>query len=181
MRFQTRVVRIVTNRGSHSRNTYLVSLQSELMGEDRISNDKLFELYKVSIDTDRFELELGWKLVQFFTVLDSGLLSLGFTLLGSNQLSPKYYVAPIFIIGIVISLIAIASRRRYHEHSLRAAYKKTLIEKELNLYKPLDGYDYTNHNLAVSTSSKKDPEKDILKDPENYIKKSILKRCTVPF
>jgi hypothetical protein len=166
---------------SASRNTYLIFLQSEIVSEDRISNEKLFDLYKISIDTDRFELELGWKLVQFFTVLNSGLLSLGFTLLGSSQLSPKYYVAPIFIIGIVISWIAVASRRRYHEHSLRASYKKTLIEKELKLYRPLDGYDYNNHNLAVSTSSKKDPEKDILIDPEGYIKKNTLKPWTVPF
>lgn len=94
---------------------------------------------------------------------------MGFTLLGSNQLSPKYYIAPIFIIGIVISRIAIASRRRYHEHSLRASYKKTLIEKELELYKPLSGYEYTKHNLAVYTSSKKNPEEEILKNPEEYI------------
>jgi hypothetical protein len=44
---------------SHLGNTYLISLQKEIMSDDRISDDKLFELYKISIDTDRFELELG--------------------------------------------------------------------------------------------------------------------------
>ena len=66
----------VPSERNSSRNTYLVFLQSEIVNEDRISNEKLFDLYKLSIDTDRFELELGWKLVQFFTVLDSGLHSL---------------------------------------------------------------------------------------------------------
>jgi hypothetical protein len=58
------------------------------MSEDRMRNE-LFELYKISIETDRFELELGWKLVQFFTVLDSGLLSLGFIFLLIGQTSSQ--------------------------------------------------------------------------------------------
>jgi hypothetical protein len=143
--------------------------------------NKLLELYKLAIETDRFELDLAWKSVQFFTVLNSGLLSLAFTLLGSNQLSPKYYVIPIFAIGIVFSILAIQSRKRYHEHSLRASYKKTLIEDQLDLYKPLQGYEYKQHNLAISTSRKKDPVKEILSNPDSYIKQNVLKPWTVPF
>jgi hypothetical protein len=146
-----------------------------------VDRKELLELYKMAIETDRYELDLGWKLVQFFTVLNSGLLSLGFTILGSDQISPKYYVTPIFIIVIVISLIARDARRRYHEHSLRASYKKTLIENELGLYDPLKEYTYQKHNMAITTSAKTDPVSEILANPEEYIQKSILKRGTVPF
>ena len=88
----------------------------------------------MATETDRYELELGWKLVQFFTALNSGLIGLGFTLLGSDQLLSKLYTIPIFAVGVLVSSIAILSRRIYHEHSLRASYKKTLIESELKLY-----------------------------------------------
>jgi hypothetical protein len=141
----------------------------------------LFELYKMATETDRYELELGWKLVQFFTVLNSGLMGLGFTLLGSDQLSSKLYIIPIFVVGILVSSIAMHSRRRYHERSLRASYKKTLIESELKLYDNIERHGYKSHNLAVSTSPKRDPETEILHDPETYIKKSTIKRGTVPF
>ena len=88
---------------------------------------ELFELYKLAIDLDKYELDLGWKLVQFFTVLNSGLMSLGFTLLGSSQQSPKYYISAIFALAVIFSFIAIKSRERYHVHSLQADYKRTLI------------------------------------------------------
>ena len=101
------------------------------MNKDR---KELFELYKLAIDLDKYELDLGWKLVQFFTVLNSGLISLGFTLLGSNQQSPKYYISAIFALAIMFSFIAVKARKRYHEHSLRADYKRTLIGDQLDLY-----------------------------------------------
>jgi hypothetical protein len=146
-----------------------------------IDRKELFDLYKMAVEMDRFELDLSWKLVQFFTVLSSGLLTLGFTLLGTEQVSPKYFVAPIFIIGAFISIVAINARKRYHEHSLRAAYKKTLIENELGLYEALQGYEYKKHNLAITTSPKKEPIKEILEDPENYISENILKFGKVPW
>lgn len=123
-----------------------------------IDRHDLFELYKMATETNRYELELGWKLVQFFTVLNSGLTGLGFTLLDSEQLTSKLYIIPIFVVGILVSSIAILSRRRYHEHSLRASYKKTLIESELKLYDHIERNGYQNHNLAISTSSKKIPK-----------------------
>src|SRR5215210_7472808 len=95
------------------------------------SEDFLLELYKMALDMDKYELDLGWKLVQFFSALNSGLLAIGFSLFGSNQLTLKYYIIPIFAIGIVTSVIAILSRIRYHKHSLRAEYKRVLIESEL--------------------------------------------------
>src|SRR5215218_4537750 len=69
-----------------------------------IDRHDLFELYKVATETDRYELELGWKLVQFFTALNSGLIGLGFTLLGSDQLLSKLYTIPIFSVGTTIVL-----------------------------------------------------------------------------
>jgi hypothetical protein len=74
------------------------------------------------------QIDMSWSLV------GNWLIGLGFTLLGSDQLLSKLYTIPIFAVGVLVSSIAILSRRRYHEHSLRASYKKTLIESELKLY-----------------------------------------------
>lgn len=151
------------------------------MSELPVDKEKLFELYKMALETDRYELELGWKLVQFFTLLNSGLLTLAFTILGSGQLTSKYFVTPIFVLGILCSIIAILARRRYHRHSLQAEYKRTLIENELGLYTPFSREGYAKHTLAISTSSKLDRQREILKDPEKWIKKRTLKVKTVPF
>jgi hypothetical protein len=148
-----------------------------------VENDeekKLLELYKLAIDIDKYELDLRWKLVQFFTVLNTGILTLGFTLLGSDQLSQKYYVIPIFIIGIAIAIIAIGAHKNYHKHSLRAEYKRTLIEDRLKLYDTFEKYGYSKHTLAISTSSRNDPSV-ILRNPEEWIKNNTLKPGTVPF
>lgn len=151
------------------------------MSEGSVDKEKLFELYKMALETDRYELELSWKLVQFFTLLNSGLLTLAFTILGSGQLTSKYFVVPIFVLGILCSVIAILARRRYHRHSLRAEYKRTLIENELGLYKSFSREGYTKHTLAISTSTKVDRHHEILKDPEKWIKERTLKAKTVPF
>lgn len=128
-------------------------------------------------------LYIGWKLVQFFTVLNSGLLTIGFTLLGSNQITTKPAVASIFIIGILLSIISILARKSYHRHSLMASYKKTLIEKQLGLYNPVtvEGSDFKKHNYAISTSANFVPKSELFKNPEQYIKNNIFKKGTVPF
>jgi hypothetical protein len=135
----------------------------------------------MALDIDKYELDLGWKLVQFFTALNSGLLSIGFGLLGSDQLTIKYYIIPIFFIGIVTSIVAIKSRGRYHKHSLRAEYKRILIESELGLYGPLEKEGYREHTLAIATTSNKNKEKEVLANPDEWVEKSSRKWFTVPF
>lgn len=151
--------------------------------EEKPSRDELFELYKIAVETDRFELDLGWKLVQFFTILNSGLFTAGITLLGSNQIPVKWIISLIFIIGIILSVISILARRSYHKHSLTASYKKILIEQKLGLYNTIkvSGSNYAKHNFAISTSANFLPDPDIFKNPEQYIKKRIFKRGTVPY
>lgn len=147
-----------------------------------IDEEKKFnlELYKLAIDVDKYELDLRWKLVQFFTVLNTGVLTIGFTLLGSNQLSIKFYVIPIFVIAISIAVIAICAHKNYHKHSLRAEYKRTLIEDKLGLYDLFEKHGFKEHTLAISTSSRNDPS-IILKDPAEWIRMNTFKPWTVPF
>ena len=149
---------------------------------DNDQNDKLFDLYKLAIEMDRFELELGWKLVQFFTILNSALITAGITLLGSNQIINKEPISFIFIVGIAFSIISILSRKNYHKHSLVASCKKTLFERELNLDKPIKGkYKSEKHSFAISTSPSFEPKEDIFNDPIGYVQKNALKRGSLPF
>lgn len=145
----------------------------------------MFDLYKLAIETDRFEIEVGWKLVQFFVLINSGLLTIGFTLIGSDQIPPenKWVVSFIFIIGIVVAKISIKSRKNYHERSLVASCKKTLIEEILKLYEPISvrGNKNKKNNLAISTSPNFELKEEMIIDPVNYVKKNTLKKGSVPY
>jgi hypothetical protein len=163
-----------------------LNIENETNDQNDITNrEELFDLYKIAIETDRFELELGWKLVQFFLLLNSGLLTVGFTLLGSNQITieDKWLISLIFLTGIVMSIVSIKARKNYHQRSLVASCKKALIERILKLDKPIkiDGYDHDKNNLAISTSPKFKSKKEMLEDPVKYVEENTLKRWSVPF
>jgi hypothetical protein len=156
-------------------------MSDEPKGNSQLSERTLLELYKIAVDVDKYELDLGWKLVQFFSALNSGLLTIGFSLLGSDQLTANYYIVPIFAIGIVTSIVAILSRISYHEHSLRADYKRILIEHELGLYRRFEKEGYEEHALAIATTSNKNKDREVLKEPDKWLKKRLRKVGTVPF
>jgi energy-converting hydrogenase Eha subunit F len=90
-------------------------------------------------------------------------------------------VTPIFVIGVITSLMAIFTRLRYREYYLRSLYTKTLIEDQLELRKPLSGYEFGGHYLAISPTERVDDVRDSLKDPESWIKQHKLRLGTVTF
>ena len=71
-----------------------------------IDQDRLMELYKMAMDEYRFDVNLSWDAVQFFTVLNVCLLGFVSSLLGLQQLHSKICDTYIYN-GIVISIMAI--------------------------------------------------------------------------
>jgi hypothetical protein len=139
----------------------------------------LIELYKMATEEYRFEVNLSWDAVRFFTTLNVGILGFGSSLLGLQQLTSKIFVIPIFIIGIVISIMAIQTRKRYREYYLRSLYVKTLIEDQLQLHEPFESHGFAEHRLAISPTEKVDNPMESLKDPESWVKKYMLPLKTV--
>ncbi|MGN6630007.1 MAG: RipA family octameric membrane protein [Candidatus Nitrosocosmicus sp.] len=139
----------------------------------------LLDLYKMAIDEYRFEVNLSWDSVRFFTTLHTGILAFGSSLLGLHQSSFKWALILVFVVGIILAYVAYTTRSKYREYYLRALYTKTLIEDQLKLREPLKDYQYPNHFLAVSPTEKIDNPKESLKNPEEWIKKNMKKSKTV--
>ena len=81
-------------------------------------SDKLIELYNMAMDEYRFGVKLSWDAIRFFTTINVGILGFGSSILGLEQVSPKWITVPIFVIGIVLSILGIATRLQFQ----KAAY-----------------------------------------------------------
>ena len=146
-----------------------------------VTREELFDLYKMVMEEYRFEVNLSWRAVQFYTILNSGIIGAGTTLLGLEQLSPKILIIPIFLIGMSFSFLGILTRLRYREYYFRVLYTKTLIEDQLKLWEALEGYKYPDHHLAISPTEKIDDVKDSINNPDDWMKKHKLKVGTAAF
>jgi hypothetical protein len=141
----------------------------------------LFELYKIAMDEYRYEVNLGWEAVKFFTTLHVGIISFGITILGLTDITLKLIVIPIFIIGIFLSNLGYNTRIRYRQYYLRSLYDKTLIEDQLKLRQPLRGYSFENHILAISPTETIDNPEESLIDPNKWIDKYMKPKGTVTY
>lgn len=131
---------------------------------------KELDLYKMAIDEYRFEVNLSWESVKFFTTLNIGILGFGLTLLGLEQLSPKWIVAPIFVIGILLSILSIVTRVQYRKYYLETILIKKKLENVLNL-----------SDLAISPTEFVDQPSKGLYNKEAWMKKHTRSIKTVTF
>jgi len=126
-------------------------------------------------------VNLGWEAVKFFTTLHVGIISFGVTILGLTETSLKWIVIPIFIIGMFLSNLGYNTRIRYRQYYLRSLYDKTLIEDQLKLREPLNGYPFENHILAISPTETIDYPEESLIDPNKWIDKYMKPKGTVTY
>ena len=102
------------------------------------SSEQLLELYKIAIEEYRFQVKLNWERTAYYLTLNSGLIAIATGLLKVGR-SPvvNLLVAVVFIIGLAASAIAIKNTKTGHQYYRRTVLKKTLIEDQLGLTKPL--------------------------------------------
>jgi hypothetical protein len=119
---------------------------------EALSSDQLLDLYKIAVEEYRFEVRLNWDRTAYYLTLNSGLIAVaaGLLKIGSAPIV-NLVVASVFLIGLLSSLIGMRNIRRGHEYYRRTVVKKTLLEEQIGLNKPLEGHP-AGLTLAVGTT-----------------------------
>jgi len=117
-----------------------------------LSTDQLFDLYKIALDEYRFQVKLNWDRTTYHLTLSSGLIAIAAGLLKLESASSlNLAVAAVFFIGLCVSAIGIVTILKGHKYYRNTIVKKTILEDQLGLTRPLDGYEATQ-TLAVGTT-----------------------------
>jgi hypothetical protein len=136
-----------------------------------LSNELLLNLYKISIEEYRFQVKLNWDRTAYHLTLNSGLVAVAAGLLKVGAAPVvDLFVAGLFFIGLLVSLIGIKNTRTGHEYYRRTVLKKTLIEDQIGLTRPLDQYR-GRPTLSVGTTLGQNEHLKILSDPEKWLKR----------
>jgi hypothetical protein len=146
-----------------------------------LSPDKLLDLYRIAIDEYRFEVRLNWDRSMYYITFNTALIAAAAGLLKLGKTGIDLYIAGIFGLGFVGSLLGIFAIRKGHEYYLRATYKKTLLEDLLGLGAPLEGYSGPFANLSVATTVGQSQRQEILYDTERFLKKGLLRPGSIVF
>ena len=137
---------------------------------ESLSTDQLFTLYKIALEEYRFQVRLNWDRTTYHLTLNSGLIAIatGLLKLGSPS-RVNLAVAAVFFIGMCASAIGIKTIRKGHEYYRRTVVKKTLLEDQLGLTKPLENYA-GGPTLAVGTTVGQNEHLQILNNAEEWLK-----------
>ncbi len=109
-----------------------------------LSSDQLLDLYKIAVEEYRFEVRLNWDRTAFYFTLNSGLFAVAVGLLKiASAPIVNLVVASVFLIGLLSSLIGIRNIQRGDEYYRRTVVKKTLLEEQIGLNKPVEGHQPT--------------------------------------
>jgi hypothetical protein len=136
-----------------------------------LSSELLLSLYKVAVEEYRFEVRLNWDRTAYYLTLNSGLIAVaaGLLKIGSAPIV-NLVVASVFLIGFLSSIIGVRNIQRGHEYYRRAVVKKTLLEEQIGLNKPVEGHP-TGLTLAVGTTIGQNEHLQILHNTEKWVKR----------
>jgi len=135
-----------------------------------LSNEDLFALYKIALEEYRFQVRLNWDRTTYHLTLSSGLIAVAAGLLKLGTASPvNLAVAGVFLIGMCVSVIGIKTIRKGHTYYRNIIVKKTLLEDQLGLMKPLEGYA-AKPTLAVGTTVGQNEHIQILSNTQDWLK-----------
>lgn len=133
------------------------------------SNDDLFTLYKIALDEYRFQVRLNWDRTTYHLTLSSGLITIAAGLLKLGTTSPvNLAVAGVFFIGMCVSAIGIKTILKGHTYYRHTIVKKTILEDQLGLTKPLEGYA-AKPTLAVGTTIGQNEHLQILNNTQAWL------------
>ena len=140
---------------------------------ESLPSDLLLDLYKIAVEEYRFEVRLNWDRTAYYLTLNSGLITIAAGLLSiGGAPSVNFVVAGVFSIGLLSSFIGIRNVLRGHEYYRRTVIKKTLLEEEIGLNKPVEGHP-TGLTLAVGTTVGQNEHLQILHDTEKWLNDSL--------
>jgi hypothetical protein len=109
---------------------------AELRKERR---ELLLKVYSAAIDEYRFNVTLGWDRTKFFLLLNSGFIAAGIGLFKISEASAleSTFLALYFLLSVAISAIGLDTVAIGKSYYREAVFKKTLVERELGLLKPI--------------------------------------------
>jgi len=135
-----------------------------------LSTEQLLTLYKIALEEYRFQVRLNWDRTTYYLTLSSGLISIAAGLLKFGTPSPVILaVAGVFFIGMCVSAVGIKTIRKGHTYYRHTIAKKTLLEDQLGLTKPLEGYA-AKPTLAVGTTVGQNEHLQILNNTQDWLK-----------
>jgi hypothetical protein len=148
---------------------------------EKLSPEKLLDLYKIAVDEYRFEVRLGWDRTTYFLILNSAILSVATGLLKLDDPAVVYlFIAFLFGFGVATSIAGVRSIAKNHEYYRRTIVKKTAIEEHLGLNGSLPGM-HPSFNLAIGTTSGQNDRVNILSEPENWVSRPHRKGAISSF
>ncbi len=104
--------------------------------------------------------------------MSSGLIAIAAGLLKLGTASPvNLAVAVVFFIGLCVWAVGIKTILTGHKYYRHTIVKKTLLEDQLGLTKPLEGYA-AKPTLAVGTTVGQNENIQILNNTEDWLKRS---------
>jgi hypothetical protein len=136
-----------------------------------LSTQQLLDLYRIAVDEYRFQVKLNWDRTAYLITLNSGLIAVATGLLKVGSAAVlDIFVAGVFLVGAVVSAVSIKNILTGHRYYRRTILKKTVIEDQLGLTKPLEQYS-GRPTLAISTTVGQDEALQILHDTEKWLKR----------
>ncbi len=85
---------------------------------------ELLELYRVAIDEYRFEVRLNWDRMQYYVVVNSGIVAVGTSLIAkADTFGVVALSGTMFIIGFVMTIIGIFAIHRGRDYYQQTIYK----------------------------------------------------------
>ena len=138
-----------------------------------LSNEHSLDLYKIAVEEYRFQVRLNWDRTAYHLTLSSGLIAIAVGLLkiGSAPIV-DLFVAGVFLVGLLASMIGIQTIRKGHEYYRRTIVKKTLLEDDLGLTKPLEEYE-GRLSRSISTTASQNEQLQILHNTEEWLKRPL--------
>jgi hypothetical protein len=141
------------------------------------ADQRLLDLYKLAIEEYRFQVKLNWDRTAFHLTLNSGLLAIavGLLKLGSAPML-NLFVAGVFLISLMAAVIGLRTIRKGHQYYRNTVVKKTLLEDQLGLTKPVEGY--LSLTQSISTTIGQSEQFEILHNTEKWLKRPLRESIT---
>jgi hypothetical protein len=107
--------------------------------DSELSRQQLIDLYRTSLDEYRFEVRLNWDRMQYYLVLNLGIIAAatGLAKVGSGE-PLRLLTALIFLAGIGTCYLGIDAIIRGHNLYRAALHQKTALEALLGLLEPTE-------------------------------------------
>ena len=141
------------------------------MVPESLSTEQLLTLYQIALEEYRFQVRLNWDRTMYHLTLSSGLITIAAGLLKFGSASPvNLAVVGVFFVGMCVSAIGIKTVRKGHEYYRHTVVKKTLLEDQLGLTKPLEGYG-AKPTLAVGTTVGQTEHLQILSNTPEWLRR----------